>query len=143
MKTKHLGKHISILYRQSQIYFNAELKKYQLGSGQYIFLLSLLENEGINQEMLADIVKIDKTTTARAIAKLEGAGYLTREISQKDKRAYILHSTEKARTIRKTLDGILDRWNEVLLADFTAEDKKNLRQLLDRAIENVLSDRLT
>ena len=139
MKTEHLGKHISLLYRQSQIYFNAELKKYQLGSGQYIFLLSLLKNEGINQEQLADIVKIDKTTTARAVAKLESEGYLTRETSLEDKRAYILHSTEKARSIQKVLGEILDRWNDSMLADFTAEDKNTLRRLLDRAIGNILS----
>jgi len=138
LKTEHLGKHISLLYRQSQIYFNAELKKYKLGSGQYIFLLSLLENEGINQEQLADIVKIDKTTTARAVAKLESEGYLTRETCQEDKRAYILHATEKARSIHKILEGILDQWNAFMLADFTAEDKKNLRCLLDRAIQNIL-----
>ena len=139
MKTEHLGKHISLLYRQSQIYFNAELKKYRLGSGQYIFLLSLLKNEGINQEQLADIVKIDKTTTARAVAKLEREGYLTRETSLEDKRAYILHSTEKARSIQKVLGEILDRWNDSMLADFTAEDKNTLRRLLDRAIGNILS----
>lgn len=138
MKTEHLGKHISLLYRQSQIYFNAELKKYKLGSGQYIFLLSLLENEGINQEQLADIVKIDKATTARAVAKLEGEGYLTRETSHEDKRAYILHSTEKARKIHKLLERVLDQWNDFMLADFTAEDKQTLRRLLDRAIENIL-----
>ena len=135
---EHLGKHISLLYRQSQIYFNAELKKYKLGSGQYIFLLSLLENEGINQEQLADIVKIDKTTTARAVAKLEREGYLIRETSQEDKRAYILHSTEKARSIHETLERILTQWNNFMLADFTAEDKQTLRRLLDRAIENIL-----
>lgn len=139
MKTEHLGKHISLLYRQSQIYFNAELKKYQLGSGQYIFLLSLLENEGINQEQLADIVKIDKTTTARAVAKLECEGYLTRETSLEDHRAYILHSTEKARSIYKVLGKILDQWNDSMLADFNAEDKHTLRRLLDRAIGNILS----
>jgi len=139
LKTKHIGKHISLLYRQSQIYFNAELKKYQLGSGQYIFLLSLLENEGINQEQLADIVQIDKTTTARAVAKLEREGYLTRETCPEDKRAYILHATEKAHKIHAVLEKILDQWNERMFSDFEEKDKKILKGLLDRAIDNILS----
>jgi DNA-binding MarR family transcriptional regulator len=139
LKTKHIGKHISLLYRQSQIYFNAELKKYHLGSGQYIFLLSLLENEGINQEQLADIVQIDKTTTARAVAKLEREGYLTRETCPEDKRAYILHATEKAREIHGVLEDILDQWNERMFSDFEEKDKKILKGLLDRAIDNILS----
>lgn len=142
MKTEHLGKHISLLYRYSQIYFNAELRPYHLGSGQYIFLLSLLENDGINQEQLASIVKIDKTTTARAVAKLEREGYLTREISTDDRRAYILHPTLKAREIQPAISSILDRWNESVFEGFRAEDKQNLRELLNRAIQNILNNEI-
>ena len=138
LKTEHLGKHISMLYRYSQIYFNAELKKYHLGSGQYIFLLSLIENEGINQEQLSTLVKIDKTTTARAVAKLVKEGYIHRVVSTEDRRAYILHATEKGRHIAQNLETIMDKWNATLLRGFSAAEKKQLRTLLNRSIQNIL-----
>ncbi|MBP2651903.1 MAG: transcriptional regulator [Firmicutes bacterium] len=56
MQKDRFGKHISLIYRYSQIFFNSELKKYNLGSGQYIFLVNLFKNNGINQEQLSDIV---------------------------------------------------------------------------------------
>lgn len=140
MNTEHLGKHISLLYRYSQIYFNTELKKYRLGSGQYIFLLSLLENEGINQEQLANLVKIDKTTTARAVAKLMREGYVRREISPEDHRAYVLHSTDKARDVAENIRLLMDDWNDTMLKGFSAADKQKMQTLLKRAIKNVLKN---
>ncbi|MCR5175500.1 MAG: MarR family transcriptional regulator [Anaerovibrio sp.] len=139
MSNERLGKYISILYRQSQIYFNAELKKFKLGSGQYIFLLGLLKNDGINQEQLADYVKIDKATTARAVAKLEREGYLIREICPTDKRAYILHPTDKAKKISENLDKILDHWNDTLLAGFSAKEKDILQKFLARIRNNIFA----
>ena len=140
MNTEHLGKHISLLYRYSQIYFNTELKKYHLGSGQYIFLLSLLENEGINQEQLASLVKIDKTTTARAVAKLMREGYVRREISPDDHRAYILHSADKAHAVAENIRLIMDDWNDTMLDGFSTADKQKMHTLLKRAIKNVLKN---
>ena len=43
-----MGTSIALLYRYSQSYFNEEMKKYGLGNGQYVFLLYLLDHEGIN-----------------------------------------------------------------------------------------------
>ena len=65
-----MGTIIALIYRYSQSYFNEVLKTYGLGNGQYVFLLHLLDHEGINQETLAHMVKIDKTTAARAVARL-------------------------------------------------------------------------
>ena len=138
MKTAHLGKQISLLYRYSQIYFNAALKEYQLGSGQYIFLISLIKEDGINQEELAHRVCIDKDSTARAVAKLEHEGYIRREVSAVDRRAYTLYATEKAKRVYQALNRIFDEWNARLLAGFSDEEKTDFQAFLSRAVENVL-----
>ena len=74
MQPSDMGTIIALIYRYSQSYFNEKLKKYGLGNGQYVFLLHLLDHEGINQETLAHMVKIDKTTAARAVARLAARG---------------------------------------------------------------------
>ncbi|MBP2643820.1 MAG: hypothetical protein H6Q67_1707 [Firmicutes bacterium] len=138
MQKDRFGKHISLIYRYSQIFFNAELKKYNLGSGQYIFLVNLFKNNGINQEELSDIVKIDKATTARAVAKLVKEKYVIRKISENDKRAYNLYTTEKAESIKNILFGILDSWNRIMLEDLDSEDRKTLFKLIDKVGINIL-----
>lgn len=85
-----LARYISLLYRYSQVYFSEHLKKYQLGSGQYIFFMEAIRNDGITQEQLSNNIEIDKATTARAVAKLIEAGYFTKVNNAEDRRAYNL-----------------------------------------------------
>lgn len=138
MQKDRFGKHISLIYRYSQIFLNAQLKKHNLGSGQYIFLMSLFEHNGINQEQLSDIVKIDKATTARAVAKLVNEGYVIREISETDKRAYNLYTTEKALAIKEVLLSILDTWNEIMLDNLTPAERHTLLELTEKVSSNIL-----
>lgn len=138
MPKDRLGKHISLIYRYNQIFFNAALKKYNLGSGQYIFLVTLFENNGINQEQLSNIVKIDKTTTARAVAKLVDENYVIRKIDKNDKRAYNLYTTDKAESIKNILYDIIDDWNKIMLDDLNYEERKSLLKLTEKVASNII-----
>jgi len=138
LQKDRFGKHISLIYRYSQIFFNSELKKYNLGSGQYIFLVNLFENNGISQEQLSDIVKIDKATTARAVAKLVNENYVIRKISDHDKRAYNLYTTDKAESIKNTLFGILDSWNKIMLDNLDSEERALLLKLIEKVGTSIL-----
>lgn len=135
---KRLGKPISMLYRYSQCFFNIELKPYNLGSGQYMFLLALLENEGINQDQLGKIVRLDKATTTRAVAKLIKQEYVIRKICPNDRRSYLLFPIQKAYNIKDTLCQILNKWNDIILADFTEEEQILFSKLLKKTMHNAL-----
>ena len=136
MRAGDMGMSIALLYRYSQSYFNEEFKKFGLGNGQYVFLLHLLDHEGINQETLAHMVKIDKTTAARAVARLVRAGYVSRTVSDKDRRAYVLRTTEKAQTVKKALKKTMDDWYKILVQDFSPEECRQFDRLLKQAVEN-------
>ena len=137
MNKDRLGKHISIIYRYSQIYFNEHLKKYNLGSGQYIFLLHLIKNNGITQEELSVSVKFDKATTARAVAKLIDGNYVERKVCETDKRAYNLYTTDKAESIKDGLFAVLDSWNQIMLEELTLKDRQLLLGLLEKVGNHV------
>lgn len=139
MNRDRLGKHISLIYRYSQIYFNDQLKKFKLGSGQYIFLMNLIENNGITQEGLAAAVKFDKATTARAVAKLEEEGYVIRKVSETDKRAYNLYTTDKAEAIKTELIAVLDEWNQIMLDNLNDRDREILQSLIEKVGNNIVS----
>ena len=82
---KHIGKYISQLYRKGSVFINKEVSEYGIGSGQFMFLLELYINDGKNQEEIAETLKIDKGTTARALKKLEEQGFVTRIKDENDK----------------------------------------------------------
>lgn len=132
----HLGKWISMIYRHLHTYLSRELKPYNLGSGQYIFLMRLYKIDGICQEELTKWLHIDKATTARAIKKLEEEGYVTRKVCTNDKRAYRVYITDKALEIKPKIITILNQGADILEKDLTLEEKDIAIKLLRKMAEN-------
>lgn len=137
-KGKSIGQYISILYRCGQSFFDKELQDYQIGSGQFLFLAVLLECDGISQESLAEKLQIDKGTTARALQKLEAAGYVTKAADPADKRANLVFVTAKARALCPVLLAITQKWTCLLTKNFSLAERELLQNMLKKMAENVM-----
>ncbi|MDD9270510.1 MarR family winged helix-turn-helix transcriptional regulator [Paenibacillus sp. GCM10023248] len=121
------GPYISAIYRHMQILISAELAPYRIGSGQYIFLMAIAFQQPITQKALSEKLLIDKTTTAKAITKLEAEGYVRREADPEDNRYHLLYLTDSglevvpkvqealARVKNKTRKGIADEEYELFI----------------------------
>lgn len=138
MDVNPIGKRISMLYRHSQIYINDRLKKYNIGSGQYMFLLNLYENSGINQDHLSELLMIDKATTARAIKKLEKEGYVLRKVNSQDKRSYEIYVTDKGNALKENITEVLVSWRNILRKNFSDTDADLLLTLIDKMTNNTI-----
>lgn len=57
-------------------------------------LFEIYENDGCNAALIARVMNIDKSYLSRIIRAHEKKGYLVRNVSQADSRAYRLHLTE-------------------------------------------------
>ncbi len=136
---KPISRCISVLYRHAQIYVGNQLKPYNLGRGQYTYLLILYKNDGISQEELSKILMIDKGTTARAIEKLESIGYVKREVNPEDKRAYNVFLTDKAKDLEPVLYSIMCSWNNILLNGLEEEEKDKVDYILEKMVTNTRS----
>jgi DNA-binding MarR family transcriptional regulator len=111
---KRIGRLISILYRQSQVYMNYALKELNMSSSEYPFMITLYNNEGINQEELSSRLLIDKAATARAIKSLEEKGYVRREKNEKDKRSNKIYVTDKGKSCQDKIQTALNGWTQLL-----------------------------
>ncbi len=90
---------ISVLYRFSNRYFDRHLSKYDIGSGQLMFLLLINEYEGISMQQLSTMVEMDKGTTTKSIQKLIDQQYVEAVTDEADKRVRRLYTTIKANEI--------------------------------------------
>ncbi|WP_248926963.1 MarR family winged helix-turn-helix transcriptional regulator [Paenibacillus hamazuiensis] len=135
--SKHtIPRWVSLIYRYGQMYIGERLKHYGIGKGQYIFLNALYREDGLSQEELSRYLKIDKGTTAKALKKLEQQGYVTRKVSDRDKRSYQLFLTEKALGIKEEVRGVLTDWRNMLSYGFSEEEKQLVLSLLERMGDN-------
>jgi len=65
-------------------------REIKLQRGQFIFLTRICEHPGINLIELSGLLKVDKTSTTKAIQKLLAEGYVLRERDGTDKRMWRL-----------------------------------------------------
>lgn len=124
---------ISYIYRSHVAYMAKELEDYRVGSGQFEFLMYLYHKDGVSQETIAKALKVSKATSARAIHSLEIEGYVFRQKDENDLRAYKVYLTEKGKEMRDNIFKKLDSFAEILLSDFTYEEKEILWLLLQKA----------
>lgn len=137
LKNKNLtGKWISLIYRYGQNFIGQELKKLDIGSGQYIFITALYHKDGVNQEEISEYLKIDKGTTARAIKKLEEQGYIIRKEDDNDKRAYKVYLTDKALYVKPEICKAMKKWTNILSEGFDEEEKELTLSFLERMADN-------
>lgn len=123
-KPETIGKVISYIYRYQRIFLDGELEPHGIGSGQFSFMMLLYLKDGVKQEALARIYKMDKATAARTIKKLEDAGYVYRKQDAEDKRAYNVFVSKKGRDIEAKMNKIALKWNDMVLSGFSEEEKQ-------------------
>lgn len=117
-----------------------KFKELKLQKGQFTFLTRICENAGINQIDLSNILKVDKTTTTKAIQKLIDAGYIYKEKDHVDKRMWRLYPKKKA---LEAYEFIIDEENRnigVCFDKFSEEEKEMVYELVRKMRKNIESD---
>lgn len=131
------GKYVSAIYRHMQILIAAELAPFRIGSGQYIFLMLIASKGRTTQKALSEELLIDKTTTAKAIAKLEAEGYVSREPDPADHRYHLLQLTEAGKSIVPGVQEALNRVKDKTRQGISDEEYALLLVLLKKVLHNV------
>lgn len=134
-----VGRWISLINRYTQIYLGKELKPYEMGPGQGMPFVELFANEGKSQDELSQLIKIDKATTARSLAKLEDKGYIIRKRDSADNRIRRVYLTGKAKKFAPTFFAIFNAWSDTLVQNFSPEEKEQLLIFLEKMGRNAMA----
>ncbi|MGE7839847.1 MarR family winged helix-turn-helix transcriptional regulator [Lysinibacillus sp. NPDC093712] len=131
---------IGMISRALDSISNIEFKEYDLTKGQYLYLVRICENPGIIQEKLAEMIKVDRTTAARAIKKLEMNGFIEKKEDDYNKKIKKLFPTEKGKVIFPIIKRENDYSNSVALAGFSEREAETIFHLLQRVRKNIEVD---
>lgn len=137
MKVVDILRSIGVIARSLDSISNIEFKKYDLTKGQYIYLARIYENPGIIQEKVAEMIKVDRTTAARAIKKLETNDFIVRKQSEDNKKEKKLYVTQKGKDTYPILSREEHYSNEIALKGLTAAERKQVFKLLEVVEENI------
>lgn len=139
-ETKSVGSYISHFYRIGSSFLSKEYDKYDIGFGQYQFLLQLYLKDGISHDELTELVAFDKATTTRAIKKLESEGYVRTELNEHDKRKYHIYLTDEALAKRDEIFAISILWENKLIGSLDEEELSTLKTILKKIEDNIPRD---
>ncbi|MNO25570.1 MarR family protein [compost metagenome] len=137
---KEVLREIGMIARSLDSISNIEFKKYDLTKGQYLYLVRICENPGIIQEKLAEMIKVDRTTAARAIKKPEMNGFIEKKDDQHNQKVKNLFPTEKGITVYPSIKRENDYSNMVALSGFSESEVEAVFNLLQRVRKNVEKD---
>ena len=116
---------------------DVKFKKYDLQKGQHIFVVRICENPGMNLMELTQMLNVDKSTTTKAVQKLERAGYVTKSHPPDNRKSMALFPTEKAKIIYKNIIKEENIRADLCFQGFTEEEKNQAIQYLERMCKNI------
>jgi DNA-binding MarR family transcriptional regulator len=131
---------IGMIARALDSISNIEFKEYDLTKGQYLYLVRICENPGIIQEKLAEMIKVDRTTAARAIKKLEINGFIEKKDDDQNQKIKRLLPKEKGKSVYPFIRRENDYSNMVALAGLSEKEIETVFHLLQRVRKNVEKD---
>ena len=137
---KEILREIGMIARALDSISNIEFKEYDLTKGQYLYLVRICENPGIIQEKLAEMIKVDRTTAARAIKKLEMNGFIEKKDDEHNKKIKKLFPTEKGLNVYPFIKRENDYSNSVALEGFSEKEVDTILTLLQRVRKNIEID---
>ena len=137
---KDILREIGMIARALDSISNIEFKEFDLTKGQYLYLIRICENPGIIQEKIAEMIKVDRTTAARAIKKLEMNGFIEKKGDEHNKKIKKLFPTEKGNMIYPYIRKENDYSNQVALEGFSEQEIELIYHLLHRVRRNIEVD---
>ncbi len=139
-RMKEILREIGMIARALDSISNIEFKEFDLTKGQYLYVVRICENPGIIQEKVAEMIKVDRTTAARAIKKLEMQGLIEKKDDKTNKKIKRLYPTLKGKNVYPLLKKEGEYSNQVALSGFTPKEAEAILTLLQRVRKNIEVD---
>jgi DNA-binding MarR family transcriptional regulator len=117
--------------------FDRGLAHTDLRGVQLPYLWCVCEHPGVSQEVLANKLGVNGSNVARQMSELARLGYITRQKSPEDGRAWLIAPTDRAYEILPLLVDIMNDAQEALLRGLSFEERELLCELVTRMDKNV------
>ncbi len=128
------------LMRRHRHVVAAELAAVGLHVGQEWLLMQLWRQDGCSQAHLSRELGVEQPTIAKAVRRLESAGFLRRTPDSSDARITRVWLTEQGRSAWQDVAGRWEAIDQQMLAGLTAQEQRAFRGILGRMAENLHSD---
>lgn len=121
--------------------FDDRVRNLGLTAVQARLLLALDRHPDRNQAFYAERLEVEPITLTRIVDRMEAAGWIERRADPADRRARILHLTDKARDIAAQVESIVGRLVSDMLIGLSKREQLQLDDMLGRIGSNLTAAR--
>lgn len=107
-----------------------KLAPYGLTNMQHLILEGIWYQEGATAAELGKLLILDKATLSGIIDRLDDGGWIKKQPDKNDRRVLRLYPSDKANDLKEELIEVRKKGNDLLLTDFTMEEKIIFKRLL-------------
>ena len=119
---KNIGFEIALLARSISLKMSEVLKPFGIKAGEQPFMAQLYRQDGMTQEELTALVRVDKSVTTKTLKALEAKGLILREPNEKDGRSKRVFLTKEAEGLRAPFRKALEEFGDRLTAGLDAKE---------------------
>lgn len=133
----HVNGLINRTMRLAQVALDRRLASHGVSFSQCVVLIHLYEAKPspLNQGMLAQDLNLERSSMSTLVDSLERAGLVKRVADPNDGRRWMLALTARGKGLEKRIYQTLDTWDNDLLGDLSAADRRQFT----RSLESVLA----
>ena len=135
---------ISVITKSTNKYRSDKLKDLNINSCDNAFFLCLHRSPDISQDEISNRVIINKSNTARILARLEEDGFIERKQSENDKRKMKVNLTENGKILIPKIENINNEFEKYLTETLSKEEyelfDKVLNKIYIQAVKYVKED---
>lgn len=135
----HISGKVNKLSRSLGAYRNARIDDKNLLPHHYSLVLAICREEGRSQEQLTEVLCLNKSTVARALASLEEKGYVRRAPSDTDRRVLLVYPTEKTRALYPIVRQVTEEWNAKVAEGISEEELAVCESVLKRMQQKAMA----
>ncbi|TMF02634.1 MAG: winged helix-turn-helix transcriptional regulator [Chloroflexi bacterium] len=106
---------------------------------QFLTLSYIQDHENVTQQELETTLLVDANAVVLLLNDLETAGYVVRRRDPADRRRHLVEVTRSGKAALERADKARTALAEEMLAGFTQDERENLRTLLQRVLDSLLS----
>lgn len=122
----HMGYNLKRAFNVIQSDLTHALKPLGLRMLTYTALVLIVDNPGLRQSQLAEVMDVERPNLVVIIDDLEARGLITRDRVPTDRRAYALVATTKGQDLCRQANKAIHDLEERLLSGVSVEDRRRI-----------------
>lgn len=130
-----MGRNLSFIYRSYHKYMNNALKDINVCAGEFPILIALSKREGLGQNELSRVVRMNKSLVSRHMQTLSTKGFINIEQKKECNNKNILSLSNEGKKLMPEIITAKNNWEAEVLKDFTSKEKECFFNMLNKLLE--------